>query len=205
MNGRTPAEDFLHRYPQILLIAVNVIAFILGLIFPDWYNRGMVSAQAVFDRKEYYRVLTYMFLHAGLRHLVMNMLFLFFIASLNMSLQERWRFWLVYFSSGILGGYFTVLVRHFTGSAIWSVGASGAVMGVLGSTLALFLRQRGRIPEALRKSYLVRIGVLALLNLIPSGGSTDYLGHLFGFLTGFLVTFLLGDRNDGEDAFVLPF
>ncbi|MBP5254069.1 MAG: rhomboid family intramembrane serine protease [Lachnospiraceae bacterium] len=199
MTGGNTVAAFLKRYPQVLLIAANVAAFICGLIFPAWYNAGMMNAFTVFDLHEYYRILTAMFLHGGIRHLVMNMLFLFFIADLNMTLQEPWKFWLVYFASGILGGYLTELVRHLMGSGIWSVGASGAILGLLGSTLALFILQRGRIPEAMRRSYLIRIGILAALNLIPGENGTDYLGHLCGFVVGFLLTLLLGGRRTAGD------
>lgn len=195
MKNELTVSGFLKKYPQILLIAVNTAVFIFTLFDRNAYAAGMMGADPVFEQHEYYRILTAMFLHGSVRHLVMNMLFLFFASSQNMSMQGQRKFWFVYFASGILGGYLTVLIRHFTGSGIYSVGASGAILGVLGSTLALFILKRGQMPEAYRKNYLIRLGILAALNLIPQGTGTDYLGHACGFAVGFLLTFLLGDSD----------
>ena len=113
------------------LIVANTAAYLLQLLTPDsvlvlWF--GLIP-RAVIGGLELWRVATYQFLHGGVWHLALNMLVLWMFGT---ELEQRWgpRFFLKYYMLCAVGGGLTyTFVR--AGSPIPSVGASGAIYGVL--------------------------------------------------------------------------
>ncbi len=178
------------QIPGFILIGINTIVFILGFFAydkADW----MMSAGTVFQKREYWRVLSSMFLHADIRHLVFNMISLFGLSGLILTYFPVWKYYTLYFASGILGGFSNAAVRLALSDETFSLGASGAIMGLLGANIAFYIRNRKRIVPAVLRSQLLRLGIFAAINLIPSGSSVDYLGHIFGFVWGFLLGLLI--------------
>lgn len=176
--------------PAFILIAANVTVFILGFFAYDNGN-WMMNSVTVYRQREYWRVFTAMFLHADIRHLVFNMISLYGLSAIVLASQPVWKYYVFYFVSGILGGFSDAGIRFIMGDWSFSLGASGAIMGLLGVCIAYFVVNRKRIPAAALKSQLLRLGIFAAINLIPGGGSVDYLAHLFGFLWGLVLGFLL--------------
>jgi membrane associated rhomboid family serine protease len=118
---------------QMLLVA-NIAAFIVEYfrIFPlshylalsaNWWNHFGV-----------WELVTYQFLHQGIRHILFNMLVLFFLGpDVERGVGTR-RFFILYFLSGILGGLGWSLLTEYG----YCVGASGSVFGVLGAFAAIY-------------------------------------------------------------------
>ena len=124
-----------------VLIVVNIsIFFIFALIgkaedvlFMKQY--GAMYEPYVMEGHEYYRLLTSIFLHFGIEHLLSNMVML---GALGMNLEPeigRLRFLLVYFVSGIGGNICSLLINVSFGEVVVSAGASGAVFGLTGALL----------------------------------------------------------------------
>ncbi|WP_175480326.1 rhomboid family protein [Gracilibacillus ureilyticus] len=118
-----------------ILLAMNVIMFGLLeffggststdtlLTFGAKYNLAIVEG-------EWWRILTSMFLHIGIPHIVLNMMALYFIGSLVERIYGNLRFILIYFLSGIAGG-----IASFALNDSIAAGASGAIFGLFGALL----------------------------------------------------------------------
>lgn len=185
------------QIPCFILIGVNVVLFILGFFAFDKYD-WMMNGETVWRGHEYWRVLTAMFLHGDIRHLMFNMISLFGLSGLILAYYPVWKYYALYFSAGILGGLSNAAVRLAVGNRTFSLGASGAIMGLLGANIAFYIKNRRRIAPAALRSQLLRLGIFAAINLIPESSSVDYLGHLFGFVWGFLIGLMMNIRTPEE-------
>ena len=185
------------QIPCFILIGVNVILFALGFFAFDKYD-WMMNADTVYRQHEYWRVLSSMFLHGDIRHLAFNMISLFGLSGLILAYYPVWEYYVLYFGAGILGGFSNAAVRLAMGNRTFSLGASGAIMGLLGANIAFYIKNRRQIAPAALRSQLLRLGIFATINLIPESSSVDYLGHLFGFIWGFLIGLLMNIRSTAE-------
>jgi membrane associated rhomboid family serine protease len=130
---------------------------------------------------EWWRTITPMFLHYGPIHLAMNMYSLYFAGTILESIIGRWRFLLLYFVSGLAGA---------AGALIWkpeaiTVGASGAIFGVLGALYVL--ERRGSIATG------GQIAALLVINLIFTFVLSSFIsvgGHVGGLIGGVALMFL---------------
>ena len=95
---------------------------------------------------EYYRFFTCMFLHAGLLHLASNSIYLYYFGVRAERLLGTGKFLVLYLVSGLCGGVFSVL---FSGNAGVSIGASGAIYGLLGAMLLLTKKRGARYTLSL--------------------------------------------------------
>jgi len=187
------------------LIAVTVAVFVLQILLAGvstrgLYEMGALLPLAVYGDGEWWRVIAALFLHAGGAHLLMNM---FALYSLGAPLERRIgspALLLLYLGAGI--GSMGVIV-----GLVWSglmeehlvVGASGAVMGLVGATGAiLWSRRRSSGPvQAELRSIGVVIGLQLIFDLMtPQVSST---GHLAGLCLGMIGGGLIarGQRAPG--------
>ncbi|MCA1833649.1 MAG: rhomboid family intramembrane serine protease [Actinomycetota bacterium] len=133
-------------------------------------------------KSEWWRMITAMFVHIGLLHLLFNVWALMLFGP---ALEERYgrpRFLIVYIVSGISGSAFSLA---FTGAGL-AAGASGAVFGILGAWLAFFVRHRN-VP-ALRgqlRSLLFLIGINLAFG--ATAGHIDNFAHVGGLVAGFAI------------------
>jgi rhomboid protease GluP len=178
MGRRTPVTT-------LLLIAIG-IGYVLQLLNggPNGplTELGANSGPAIRDG-QYWRLVTSMFLHGGLIHLALNAWALFQIGALLELLAGSSWMLLVYFTTGIAGSLASAL---FTRQP--SVGASGAIFGLLGALIAFLLRRRGALtPQG--KSILMQLVGWAVINVF-FGFSTpgiDNSAHLGGAVAGLLL------------------
>jgi len=183
------------------LIGANVLMFLATTFMPSLVNQlGLVST-LVLRQLRVYQLVTYMFIHAGLLHILFNMLALWMFGT---ELERMWgtRFFLkFYFVTGIGAGLLTVLLtllpfgplRQLYVSNI--VGASGAIYGLL-LAYALYFPER-RIYMYLvfpipARVFVIIMGAIAFyLSLSDSGGVANAT-HLCGLLVGYV--YLKGAR-----------
>lgn len=146
---RDDAPRFTRPYVTYLLIAMNVVVFLFSISLTTRLERafnfqfGFVPARvgawldgSVPIDAALVPALTSMFLHSGWLHLIGNMLFLYIFGDNVEDRLGHFRFILFYIASG-LGG----ILLHFVfnaGSAVPTVGASGAIAGVMGAYFLLF-------------------------------------------------------------------
>lgn len=181
----------------LALIGINVAVYLAELAaggtingVGNWiYEHGALFASAIYSNGspagvahgEWWRLVTAAFLHYGPLHLLLNMYSLYFAGSILEHVIGRWRFLLLYLGSGIAGSAGALVV---TPNSI-TVGASGAIFGILG---ALFvLERRGLLHSG------GQIAGLIVLNLVftfaVAGISIG--GHIGGLVGGVVLMLLL--------------
>ena len=135
---------------------------------------------------EYYRFFTCMFLHAGLLHLASNSIYLYYFGVRAERLLGTGKFLVLYLVSGLCGGVFSVL---FSGNAGVSIGASGAIYGLLGAML-LLTKKRGARYTGMNYSTMLLLAATAIgFGFLQEG--VDNFAHIGGFLGGIAVFSLL--------------
>ena len=151
---------------------------------------GGVVADAVWRKHEYWRLFSGPLMHANAAHLLVNGIVLY-AAGREL---ERYvgRGWLaLLFSAGALGGAAASAFMFF-GARVVGVGASGAIMGLIGALLTL----TGRLEPRDRTRLRWRAAQLVIPALLPLGSAhnvliTDYAAHFGGLVAGVLVAGLL--------------
>jgi len=194
-------------YVTYVLVGLNVLVFIYEMMLPLpglerlFMNWGVVPYQVTnaFSLPVALTFITSMFLHGGVAHIIGNMLYLWIFGDNVEDCMGSVLYTVFYFMSGILAGLAQVLVG--SDLMIPSVGASGAVAGVLGAYLVMF-------PEA-RVHTLIFFGFFVRRASIPAGfvlggwfilqffngvlslgmmqaGGVAWFAHIGGFLFGLI-------------------
>ncbi len=183
-------------------MAANVVAFILSLVMPSITLAFGLRPADIFGRLHVWQPISYMFLHAGIFHILFNMLALWMF---GVELERMWgsrAFVQYYFICGIGAALTTVLLSFLPGSFggqlyySLTIGASGAVYGVL-LAYALYFPSRPiymyfvfPIPA---KYFVAIIGAISLLSSMSGpGGGVAHTTHLGGLVAGYL--YLKGGR-----------
>jgi rhomboid protease GluP len=152
------------------------------------YSRGFSPADS-------WRLLATCFLHFGPIHLAMNMIGLLLLGPYLEGALGRWRYALVYLSSGILGALMVIsLANQLTPDRpVFLVGASGCIMGIIGGTGAVLLRgwRRERSRPASRR--LLGLGGILVVQVVydVSTPQVSMTAHLAGFAIGFAAALLM--------------
>jgi len=149
------------------------------------YKFGALYGPSVMQDGQWYRLITYMFLHGGIEHLMKNMLMLYFIGNAIENLYGKWRYVVIYFASGIIAGLVSIMYNGYIGNWPICVGASGAIFGLSGAFAARILMDKGRTT-----GISVRQIVLFVL-LSVYGGFTqngiDNAAHIGGLVAGAVI------------------
>jgi len=140
---------------------------------------------------QWWRLLTYMFLHAGIWHILFNMWCLWDLGRLCESLYGRWSYAAIYFITGIAGG----LASIGWNPGVLSVGASGAVFGLAGALIASFYLGEFSLPSFAISGTLRSLVVFAVFNLVIGQfsffGGVDNACHIGGLVSGLILGALI--------------
>lgn len=131
---------------------------------------------------EIYRLFTAIWIHSNVVHLGSNLLFLLIFSSRLEEITQGRMVTIVFICSGLLGNVAT-LPLVFLGINFSSLGASGAIYGLLG---ALYYQLKGKTKHEQRQA----IYLLILFFLITIGSDTNIIAHLFGLLGGIGVMWI---------------
>ena len=164
------------------LLVANVGIYLLQSTAMPWLLQMFAFSPAVILTRPW-TVVTYMFLHGGMTHLLFNMLTLYFFGpQVEARLGSR-RFITLYFVSGIFGALFTFI------SPSWIVGASGAIFGVSLAFAIFWPRAQilvwGIIPVEARV-LVVLTTAITLYSGIRGGGNIAHWAHLGGYVGAFV-------------------
>ena len=135
---------------------------------------------------EWWRLVTAGFLHGGLLHIGMNMWVLFDLGAEAEAVYGGSRMLVIYFLSTV-GGFYLSATR----SAADSVGASAALMGLMGAMIAFGVFSRSSIGSDVRGMYVRWVVIILAMGLV-AGGSIDNWAHIGGLVTGFVVGYVAG-------------
>ena len=188
----------------LLLVITNLFVFLLELAGGDsfialWsFNPARFSQDPVGN---FITIFTSMFVHAGWMHLLGNMLYLIIFGD---NVEDRFghlRFLVFYLICGFIAMLAQYIVAPYL--SIPTMGASGAIAGVLGAYLVLYPRRKVRVLVVawiVKLPALVVIGSWILVQLLNglgslnaiagSAGGVAYMAHIGGFAGGFLLSYL---------------
>src|SRR6185295_13914943 len=177
----------------VLLLAIAAV-YVLQVLRGD----ALIAAYANYGpatlHGQWWRLVTSMFLHGGLFHLAVNAWALYQLAGLFESWLGSPALLLVYFISGIAGSLASALVTSEP-----SVGASGAIFGLLGALIGFLLKHRDRLtPQA--KSLMMQLVGWAVINVVLgfSIKGIDNAAHLGGCAAGLLCGLIMPEPPHPE-------
>ena len=165
LNRITP-----HAWVTAILILLNVAAF-AALLFSGsgFWNANLellthwgANSTPLTTDGHSWRLVSALFLHAGFLHLLFNMWTLWGIGRLTERLYGNALFAAIYMCAGVVASLSSIAWHPF----VVSVGASGAIFGVLGACLAFFLRSRTHIPRRIVWRHGLATSVFILFNLV---------------------------------------
>ena len=187
-----------------VLLALNVAIFVIPTLLQLMGVRvngapinnyllfyGAKDNEGIKLRGEYYRFLTSMFLHGGLLHIGFNAWALYALGPESERIYGTARFLALYFIAGLAGG-----VASYTLSANPSVGASGAIFGLIGALAVFYYLSRELLGSTARQQLgsLITVIMINLFIGFSSGGLIDNFAHLGGLAGGALIGWLLAPR-----------
>jgi len=182
-----------------LIIVTNILVFIHSLTDPESYNLlittyGLVPIQ-IMKGENLLSLVTSMFIHADIFHLGLNMLFLLLSGDAVERELGHFHFLGLYLTCGIIAGLFHAYLNST--SAIPTIGASGAIFGVLAAFAILFpfrwmFKLFGFIPIPLPAILFIFITILTETAYVSSGiiENVAHTAHVGGFLAGVFLTLL---------------
>ncbi|MBQ9436722.1 MAG: rhomboid family intramembrane serine protease [Lachnospiraceae bacterium] len=183
----------------IVLVGVNVMLFFLCKVFGNAiYSTGMLYPSAVLQGHRFYQLFSSMFLHAGIGHLVNNMLLL----AVGGELVERtigpYRYLSLYLLSGLAGNIAYLCYEMLRRESIPSLGASGAIFGLLGALLILVVLNKGRFQGISLRRMLFMLAYSFISGTVNP--NVNQLAHIGGFLAGALLMGVMQVKNLSQEA-----
>lgn len=178
------------------LVGFNVVVFIFMLAMgvavfggrAEDYLRFGANFAPLTSGGEWWRLVTCTFVHFGIVHLAFNMWALWDSGQLTERLFGSAWFFAIYLFAGVAGSLASML---WNAQAI-SVGASGAVFGVIGALLAYLVRERGSIPPAMMNRLRISTSIFVTYSLFYgfAASGIDNAAHLGGLAAGFVMGFI---------------
>ena len=195
------AEDiFTKKNPIItkIILVINILVYILSYIYGENFIVGNFGNYAPsIEAGEYYRLLTSAFVHINIVHLLCNMYALYIVGTQIENFFGKFRFSVIYLVSAITGSMLSILFNPET----YSIGASGAIFGLLGALLYFGYHYRVYLDSVI-KSQIIPIIILNLSIgfMIPG---IDNACHIGGLVGGVLSSMAVGVKYKSEKSDVV--
>lgn len=181
LRARRPA-----RVTLALVVANVAVAALVGHVWTGAPAATIIRDGALFrpavEAGEWWRALTAMFLHEGGAHLLINMYALFMLGRFCEEVFGPTRYFVTYVAGGLMGALGSTLNTQQAGL---SVGASGAIMGLLGALIVILILRRGTWPETWRRALLWNLVLLGALQIyigfqLPMIDNAAHVGGMLG-------------------------
>ncbi|MFX0085771.1 MAG: rhomboid family intramembrane serine protease [Candidatus Hodarchaeota archaeon] len=191
-------ENLPSSFATSSLCFILVLVYVLMMIFFPYklLEQSPIAFQlmgmsdSVFQG-EIYRFLSSIWFHGNVVHLASNLLFLFIFSIRLEELTRSRTVFIVFICSGIIGNIGTIL-WVLSGIPIISVGASGAIFGLLGALIYLL---KGKSKREQRKM----VYFLIIFFTITISQDTNFFSHLFGMIGGIAITVILKYISDHKN------
>ncbi len=171
-----------------LIMLICILMYVL-VVFMGASNKAYLllgaNLKALVKSGQIYRLITYAFLHGGLVHLIANMYSLYIIGSQIENNYGKLKFIFIYLVSALTGGLLSAIFNNNI-----SIGASGAIFGLLGALVYFGFHFRLYLSDALK----TRIVPVILINLLIGFMVTDIDNacHIGGLIGGYLAAMAVG-------------
>lgn len=230
MSYNRPGNGWQNTSPAVLnIIIINVIVFFAQMLLGGLDDESRITDLFALhhyksDEFKLHQVITHMFMHGSVLHLLFNMFALWTVGSIIERLWDPKRFLLFYFACGIGAAIvqiasYAYTYRHIDNAALTidqinmyqsilrrnaTLGASGAIMGVVAAFGYLFPDTRMMvipIPVPIKAKWLV-LGYIAIDVFSgvagKAGDNIAHFAHVGGALTGFLIVYFAGKRKNNS-------
>ncbi len=205
-NEKKLAKIFSPKKPIVtyIIIVLNLMVFLYGMLHSnDELINIFGNNYELVQKGQFYRLLTCMFVHGSIMHLLLNMYALYTIGPVVERYYGKSKYIFIYLVSGLLGSVFSSV---FMSANSVSIGASGAIFGLLGSICYFTYYYRATLQGILRDSIVPVIVINLIIGfMLPS---VDLVAHIGGLLGGILVSMGLGigdkyRKNDQINGFIV--
>jgi len=182
-------QDFMRFYPVVsVIIIINLLLwFIIDVLHLEIgytiYNWGIGHNFSVYQFGEYRRLVTPIFLHAGIGHVVFNSFALVLFGPALEQMLGKIKFIFVYFLTGIIGNIGTYVINPVDITP--HLGASGAIYGLFGVYLFMVFFRKDLIDPG--NAQIVQIIFLIGLVMTFIQPNVNIAAHIFGFIGGFAI------------------
>ena len=199
-NEKKLAKIFSQKKTVItyLFIVLNVMMYLFSVVFPG-LSSMFSSTYLGIKAGQIYRMFTSMFFHGNIIHLICNMYALYMIGPQVERYYGKRRFAFIYLVSGMLGSVFScTFMSEVVAANGGSLGASGAIFGLLGSIGYFSYYYRATLQDSLRNSVTPVIVSNLLLSVMVPG--IDFWGHIGGLIGGLLTSMVIGIGDKGRKS-----
>lgn len=188
-----------------LIISINIIMFIVesasgGSQNPEVaYRYGAMVVGAV-EQGDIWRMVTCMFLHYGVVHLLGNMCSLFYIGPYVEMVFGKVKYLLIYLFGGTIGSIVAFCVDNYNHQNNLNVGASGAIFALLGAILIIAISKRFT-----NRPNVIAVIITIVVAIVPSIflPNISFSAHIGGLIGGFVVSLIasrkLGTKKYGDE------
>lgn len=190
---RRNKASFIEKPVTSILIAINIIMYIISAVISksfwdiDPYTLLFLGGQygPLIEYGQWWRLVTAMFLHGGLLHILFNMYALYILGDQIERIFGKIRYIVLYFVTGVIASVFSYIIEP----DILSVGASGAIFGLFGALLIFAIIERDKI----NKGALGNLVFIIVLNLYIGANSSNInnYAHIGGLISGIVLGLLL--------------
>ena len=188
-------------YINGVLIAVNILYFFWLEFHGSTENaafmveHGAMYVPLVVREGEYYRLLTAVFMHFGISHLVNNMVILFVLGDNLERALGKVKYLVFYLICGVGANVFPMVATIREYELAVPAGASGAIFGVIGGLLYVVIRNRGRLEDLSTRQLALFVACSLYFGFTSTG--IDNAAHVGGLVLGFLLAAIFY-RNPGR-------
>lgn len=195
----------------VILISLNILVFLFQISLDTYERNFFIASYGIIpDRLHYSSILTSMFLHGGWLHLIGNMWFLWIFGDNVEDILGHGKFAVFYLLCGIAAALVHILLN--ADSRVPTIGASGAIAGVMGAYLVKFPHSKivtlvpififlttVEVPAVFMLIYWFAIQIFSGVGSIGysnvTKGGVAWFAHIGGFLAGMLLVYLLGSKE----------
>ncbi len=188
------AENIREARITLALIFINIFSFIaFNIILPTEFIFALVQINVkILKNYEYWRLFTSMFLHADVFHIFSNMIALLLFGAAVENNYTKFEYLIIYFISGLIGNLFSLFLLPLN---TISLGASGAIFGLIGAAFILFAIDGDK--------FLLFLGLFYLAYFIFSSFAPgiNLWAHLFGLIGGIFFGYLFFRKKRDRDYY----
>ena len=199
---------FKNKFPYVtyLLMAINVIFFLVPVLLNqfDYILDAYCVHGPSIRAGQYYRIITGTLLHGGLVHLLFNNYSLYVLGSQLEGFFGKAKFAIIYIFSAICGSFLSITFSQGAGS----VGASGAIFGLMGSLLYFGFYYRVYLGQVVKTQILPLVVLNLVMGFMTPG--IDNFAHIGGLIGGAAITMAIGVKDKSStfekfNGFIIAF
>lgn len=185
-----------------VLIGINIIYFLIVELFggstldTNVLIRWGGAYVPYIEEGQYWRLFTAMFLHAGIRHLLNNMILLYVLGIALEPQLGRIKYTILYLVCGLIGNIVSYEYYLSQGNDTVSIGASGAIYAVMGALIWVVIRNKGRVAGYSIQQMLLLLAFSLYFGFTSAGVANS--AHLAGLVSGFLMAILLYRKKGNQ-------